>query len=50
MSNWTCNRNRYCDGCRWWRYFGNFYRCYRFWVYKLDDFDRLCRGRFFDHG
>lgn len=45
MSSWTCKRNAYCDGCRHWRYFGGFYGCYRFRVYSLDEFDRLCGGK-----
>lgn len=45
MTTWTCKRNEYCDGCCWWRYFGNHYGCWKFKTYKLDDFDRLCGGR-----
>ena len=45
-STWTCKRNAYCNGCRWWRYFKGFYGCWRFRVYTFDEFDRLCGGRY----
>lgn len=46
MSTWTCERNRYCDGCRWWGYFRGFYGCKKFKVYALDEFDNLCGGKY----
>ena len=46
MITWTCLRNPYCNGCRHWQYFNGFYGCKRFNVYALDDFDRLCAGRY----
>ena len=45
-NTWTCQRNAYCNGCRYWKYFGGFYGCKRFGIYKLEEFDRLCGGRY----
>ena len=42
----TFNRNQYCKGCRHWRYFGGFYGCKKFNVYRLYEFDRICGGRY----
>ena len=46
MTTWTCARNSYCNGCRYWKYFNHFYGCWKFKVYSFDEFDRLCGGRF----
>jgi len=49
MSNWGVKRNAYCEGCYWWRYFNHFYGCFKFKVYRFDEFDRLCGGRYYRH-
>ena len=45
MGFWA-NHNWYCEGCRHWRYFYGFYGCFKFRIYRLDEIERQCGGKY----
>lgn len=49
MIQWYSMRNAYCQGCRHWGLYKGHWGCKRFGIYKFDEFDSLCNGRYREH-